>query len=515
MSKSNLVYLFSAFIVGFCTMVVEITASRIVAPIVGSSIYTWSSIIGVILLGMILGNIIGGFFIDKYKSKNFVFVLFLFSSFFVATVPFFRDIFESFNYWSFGLAFSIVSVSCFLFLIPSFFLGTLYPAIFKFGLRDIENVGKISGIFSAMWSVGSIIGTFLAGFILVGSIGSSNTIYLVSTILFISGFIFWGFSKRNLITVILIVFAIFSGKFLVQDLSKRVIFAKESNYYDIKVVDYNSVYGKIRALFLDTDTHSIESLEGQKLKNYPEIYSIFGIFKNNIKSILNIGGGSYRMAKFFSDYYKDSNVLVAEIDPQVKKVAEDFFNLKKFNVDTEVIDGRVLLAKNSSKYDLIFGDAFSSLLSIPWHMATKEFNELVKSRLNDGGIYGINFISSLDGENSALFKNMLNTFKETFPNYYIFSFGDSSGSVQNIVLVGVNSSESITYDDLKAELEKLDDGNFLSGLLVDKYKISSDDGIIFTDDKADVGKSMASLIKNYFERYILIGCIMTGEKCAQ
>ena len=47
------------FIASFCTLVIEMVAGRILAPFVGVSIYTWTSIIGVILAGISIGAYIG------------------------------------------------------------------------------------------------------------------------------------------------------------------------------------------------------------------------------------------------------------------------------------------------------------------------------------------------------------------------------------------------------------------------------------------------------------------------
>ena len=48
-----------AFTSSFCVMVIELVASRILAPYIGVSLYTWTSIIGVILTGIAIGNYIG------------------------------------------------------------------------------------------------------------------------------------------------------------------------------------------------------------------------------------------------------------------------------------------------------------------------------------------------------------------------------------------------------------------------------------------------------------------------
>ncbi|HBP84126.1 MAG TPA: hypothetical protein DD661_03725, partial [Gammaproteobacteria bacterium] len=51
-------------------LVIEITAGRLIAPYVGVSIYSWTSIIGVILAGLSLGNWLGGRWADRGGNEK-------------------------------------------------------------------------------------------------------------------------------------------------------------------------------------------------------------------------------------------------------------------------------------------------------------------------------------------------------------------------------------------------------------------------------------------------------------
>ena len=57
-------------------MVIELIAARILAPHIGVSLYTWTSIIGVILAGIALGNFLGDRIADKYPSPLLLTALF-------------------------------------------------------------------------------------------------------------------------------------------------------------------------------------------------------------------------------------------------------------------------------------------------------------------------------------------------------------------------------------------------------------------------------------------------------
>lgn len=68
------------FISNACVMTIELVAGRIIAPYVGVSLFTWTSVIGVILAGMSAGNFIGGKLTDRYASRLVLGALFALAS---------------------------------------------------------------------------------------------------------------------------------------------------------------------------------------------------------------------------------------------------------------------------------------------------------------------------------------------------------------------------------------------------------------------------------------------------
>src|SRR4030081_3271340 len=58
------------FVSSCCTLILELVAGRILAPFIGVSLYTWTSIIGVVLAGMSVGNYLGGLVADRRASRR-------------------------------------------------------------------------------------------------------------------------------------------------------------------------------------------------------------------------------------------------------------------------------------------------------------------------------------------------------------------------------------------------------------------------------------------------------------
>ena len=126
--SGNLKYLLASFVAGFGMMTVELTASRVVAPYVGSSVYTWKSIIGVILLGISLGNIVGGKLIDKYPSKKIIFYSSIISAILVAIIPFVINVIPLIALQSISLPIIIIIICFLLFFLPTIIVqGLINP----------------------------------------------------------------------------------------------------------------------------------------------------------------------------------------------------------------------------------------------------------------------------------------------------------------------------------------------------------------------------------------------------
>lgn len=496
MVNKKTLYVFASFIAGFSLMTVELISSRIVAPIIGNSLFTWTSIIGITLLGLSIGSWFGGILADKTKNKNILALAFLISAILVFFIPILSKNTSFLISMSDSILWLNLLLSIYLFLLPAIAIGTIQPIVLKNFADDFSKIGSKYGLLSAVWSIGSVLGVFLTGFVFISTIGSAETVFLMSLILLIAGLFFTNGNKKLLKTFIFIAFL---GMFyFIQDTNKpktNIVFQKETNYYNVKVVDlYLEEFGQSRALFLDVDSHSIQP---EKISEhfYPEMYPVFSHLKENIKDILVLGAGAYTMPKYFKNYYKDSSVSVIEVDKELQNIGEKYFDLKQYNINTTIGDAKTIIKNDTQKYDLIFGDAYNSFISVPWYLLTKEWNSEIKEKLNENGIYAINFIGSIEGEGSDFTKSIVATFKTSFPNFYIFVFGINPNQIQNIVLVGINGvlplKEEVLYEKLFVEK------SFLYKRMFSASYFDGKPSIILTDNFSPVEKLMQPIVTNY------------------
>lgn len=324
-------YSFASFLAGFSLMTIELISSRIVAPLIGTSVYTWTAVIGVTLLGLALGSYIGGIVADKYSPEKSLPFSFLLSSFFTFIVPLLSLGVSSLLGISNSLIILALFISGFLFLLPAIAIGLLQPIIVKKYVVDFHELGKKYGQLSTLWSLGSIFGVFLTGFYFISHIGSRETIFFIAILLSVCGFaIALAVKDKKQAAVALILSLvvgfcwIFSPKIFSS--GKNIVYEKETAYYTASVVDFDIYpYGPSRALVLDFDAHTIEPKSPLTFETYLDIYPLFKTLKTDMKEIVVVGAGAYSLPKSLKSYYKDSTVSVIEIDPEIETISKKIF----------------------------------------------------------------------------------------------------------------------------------------------------------------------------------------------
>ena len=185
-TKRNNKYLLeiTVFIGGALVMIFEIIGSRIVAPYIGASTYVWTSLIGVILGALSLGYWLGGKLADRRPDLKILALVIFSAGGLVALTIFLKDaVLYAIVRISLGLEFKSVIAALVLFAPASVLLGFITPFAVKLKMLSLADSGKTVGRLYALSTVGSILGTFLAGFFLIPFVGSTRTLYLIAAVL--------------------------------------------------------------------------------------------------------------------------------------------------------------------------------------------------------------------------------------------------------------------------------------------------------------------------------------------
>jgi len=176
------------FVTSVCIMVLELTASRLISKSVGSSLYTWTSVIGVVLAGISAGNFLGGWLADRYTPRKTLGWLFwTASALCLAVYPLHTLVGSGGRPEGMSLPMWVLCVVTAVFLLPSVALGTISPVVASMALARSTRTGMTVGNVYAWGALGSIVGTFLTGFFLISSFGTQHIIWMTAATLAVMG----------------------------------------------------------------------------------------------------------------------------------------------------------------------------------------------------------------------------------------------------------------------------------------------------------------------------------------
>src|SRR4029079_17555181 len=158
---------------------------------------------------------------------------------------------------------------------------------------------------------------------------------------------------------------------------------------------------------------------------YTRFMTLGVAYPPKVERIVEIGLGGGRTVSYLSASLPDTGILAIELDKDVVDLAKKYFKFQETaRLRTVVSDGRAFLMKDDEKWDVILIDAYRGPF-VPFHLLTKEFYPLVKSRLAPGGVVVQNIEPS-----TMLFASATATLQSVFPSV---DFYDAD---ENVVAVG-------------------------------------------------------------------------------
>ena len=447
-----IVFISSAFI-----MTLELVAARLVAQHLGVSLYTWTAVIGVILAGITLGNYAGGKLADIYPARGLLTSLFLLSSVASLSVLVLVDWMGTWDrpdYLSWPL-WNLWAVTI-TFLGPAVILGTISPAAARLALTSGRQIGSTLGSVYAAGAAGSILGTFLTGYVLIERFGTKAIVIGIALGLGLLALVAgMGLRRRPtnfVVTWLLWATLVGSATIGPWDWAKHwghffglrfdtsaYHFEEESSYFSIEVYDAAEM-DNTRVLALDHLVHSYVSMDDPTYL----VYSYEGVYAELTRALAPpgrswraffVGGGGYTFPRYLETIYPEAGIDVAEIDPAVTRAAHEALGLPRdtriatWNMDARnFVNDHARGVADGTKvpYDFVYGDAFNDL-GVPYHLTTKGFNDGLASIMSPDGVYLINVIDVYRPGYGRFIGSVVGTLQQTFPYVYVFS-GEADGT---------------------------------------------------------------------------------------
>jgi len=530
------------FIASFCTLVIELVAGRIMAPYVGVSLYTWTSIIGVVLAGISIGAYLGGLIADRYpRSSTLGWLLFL-SGLGAFSISPLTNLIGGAQFQT-SLMIRILLITAIIFFIPSGLLGMISPVVVKLTLNNLQKTGNVVGKIYAFSTLGSILGTFATGFFLISWMGTRQILFTMGIILVLSALIFGGFFGRKktlvlfsiLLALILILpviglygyAAIYPNEISLPaspihslktlygyafrpPTDEDTYFFKESNYYTIKLKKSikGNVANPLESLVLDHLVHSYTDLndpfylEYEYIRIYEEVVRWQANKRKSLKALF-LGGGGYTFPRFIEAKYPKAEINVVEIDPEITRVVQNYLGISEGSrICSFNEDGRwfVMNCKEQNSFDFIFGDAFNDL-SIPYHLTTKEFAAQLKKLLKPNGLLLANVIDSF--KKGAFMPSYIRTLEEVFGkgNVHLITLTSDYDTIGISTCVVVASPQKLDVNDFVRTIKRKKGvemtSHFMPQERLQQY-LEERYSVILTDDYVPVDNLIAPIFEERF-----------------
>jgi spermidine synthase len=435
------------FLGGFAIMVLEIIGARYLAKDFGSSFYVWVSQIGVILIALAWGYVVGGALADRWQRLAFLAALLVPTGAMIGLIPAFapkvidaivlrhpsnREIPMLWQKLDPAIGSGVI------FLLPCFVLATLSPYMIRLGTQTLAHVGRMSGWIIGASTVGSIVGVFVSGYVLLDEMTVPNIFRATGVLICVLGILCLAMDRW--FKKVALIFLLCS----VVSTPAPVVYETTSPHHHIKVIDE----GGIRTLSFDGSMETRMSVQNplQGHFEYTEFFHVPFLWNPLMTNVLMIGLGGGSTQRSYLHHYPHVTVQSVEIDPHVVRVARNFFHVEESPRHViHVEDGRVFLRRTDQQFGAIMMDAYVNTRyggSIPYHLATKEFFEIASKRLTTNGVLAYNVMGKPQAIGADVLGSMYKTLKTVFPNVYQFPARDSL----NVVLIATKSAEKFNFN---------------------------------------------------------------------
>jgi spermidine synthase len=472
---------------GMTALAAEVVWTRILSLLFGATVYTFSLILAVILVGLGIGSSVGSAMSKSVRHPRVVLgwcQLLLCAG--IAWTAYMLT--QSLPYWPINPSISsdpwftlqLDLVRCLWAVLPAPILwGASFPlALASLSARGQDPARLVGGVYAAN-TVGAIVGSLGTSLVLVAWIGSQHAQQVLILISALSGLLMlgWGVPEAEgkhaaklAGTLVLGVAAIGAGLlarnvqpvpgmlvaygrymatrlgtadviYMGEGLTASVAVSRLSN----GVLNYHNA-GKVQA-----------SSEPQDMRLQRMLGHLTTIVPPHVKSVVVIGCGAGVTAGAVSIDPQLESETIAEIEPLVPKVVSTYFAAHNFDVvrnpkvHVNIDDARHFILTSRQKFDAVTSDPLDPWVKGAAMLYTEEFFNAVKQHLNPGGV--VTLFVQLYESNTEAVKSEIGTFFRAFPNGIIFG-NTSNGQGYDLVLFGQVEPTRIDVPAIDAKLHR-------------------------------------------------------------
>ena len=398
-------------------MVIEILGARIIGPFFGVSLYVWTALISVTLLALALGYAAGGWLADRRPSAAILYLLIGMAGCWLVLLPLFKAAVLEATMGA-GLRLGSFLAASMLFGIPLVLLGCVSPFLLRLAALDLGRIGRTAGLLYAISTAGSFVGAAGTGFYLLGSFGVIATLRLSGGALLILACVYFAASRQwralplaaGLLPLVWTPPTTLEAR-LVDGTSARIVWARDSFYGALKVVEYQGGGLRTRELTIDGLIQGgVDAVSGQSIYEYAYLLERLPLaLRPGGRKVLMVGLGTGVAARALAA--RGLEVDVVELDPRVHEAAVRHFAFPP-TIPVAIEDARTFLAQHGKAYDYLLIDVFNGDTT-PGYLLSREALRAAKARLSPGGVLAFNLMGSTDPKEGML-PSILATLSEQF-----------------------------------------------------------------------------------------------------
>ena len=476
LDKEKSLWLIISFLCGFTALAYEVVWTRLLIFGLGSTIYSFSLMLANFLFGITIGGLLIVPFFKKKIDFRLLLTLFQFGICLYLIFSLYQSnwILSSFirpfkadspitEFWI-----NIRHASA-LMLVPTILFGMSFPILTYLVTKGSKDIGGSLGAVYGVNTLGGIIGSIIAGYLLLPNLGSQQTLVCLSMLNLLSGMLlfcksslFTGFIRKGAavsLSCVLFLFVLKMPNDLLKQIFLRDTSGKKSSeeliYLDegltTTVAVFNDDRGEFKSkrLILNGVNMSGDTMKSRKymtLLSYTPLLLI-----ENPKNVLVICFGTGQTAGAAGAYPGIDSVDAVDISPGVFRAGK-FFKATNHNVVNNlkvkqiIQDGRQHLLTTSTSYDVITAEPPPPMNAGSVNLYTREYYELTKRALKPGGIVS-QWIPLHSQSETHVYQNF-RTFLESFP--YAMAWYPAH---KELILIGSNQPLNIDFQDIEQRLQ--------------------------------------------------------------
>jgi spermidine synthase len=466
---------------GACALGAEVVWTRLMGMMLGATVYVFSIILAVFLIGLALGSAVGSWLLGVVRpalALGWCQILLTLGIFWGAWM-----IADSLPYWPINpllskspwLIFQLDLVRCLWAILPSTILwGASFPLACAAIAEPGQDSGRLVGAVYAANTFGAIVGALAVSLVLIPWIGtqqSQRVLLLVSAMsaLFVLAPHTW--KHRSRATAGGLAISLAAAGLLTWKLDKipgeliaygrrmeissgRVIYTAEGRNSSVAITQVSD-----GATEIDVNGHVEATTEPYDMRLQRMVGHLPGILHPNPKSVLGIGFGAGVSAGTFTRYPTIQSITVCEIEPVIPPISTRFFAPQNYEVlhnpHTHMVydDARHYLLTTTDTFDIIASDPLDVFVKGTAGLYSKEYFEAVKRHLRPGGMFTL-YVPLYESDERTV-KSELATFFDVFPYGTVWS-NTVGGNGYDMVFMGQAEPLRIDLDELQRRLDRAD-----------------------------------------------------------